>query len=109
MVYVANRDEDNNYANNATVSVISGNTNRVTANVTVGGSPSAISVNPTTNMVYLANTNNNTISIIDGKTNRIVSNGIQVGERPLALSVNPYNNIIYVANNNDTLSIISSN
>ena len=54
-----------------TVSVIDGKTNRVTANVTVGNSPYGVSVNPSTNIAYVANYDDNTVSVIDGKTNRV--------------------------------------
>ena len=48
IVYVANYDDD-------TVSVIDGKTNSVTSNIKVGTSPSAVSVNPSTNIVYVTN------------------------------------------------------
>ena len=71
MVYVAN------YGSN-TVSVIDGKTNQVVASdITVGQNPAGITVNPATNMVYVANSGSNTsntVSVIDGKTNQVVTN-----------------------------------
>jgi len=69
-----------------TVSVIDGKTNTVTANVKptnikVGVSLLAISVNPSTNMIYVSYTPTHThpaISVIDGKTNTLVAE-IKVG------------------------------
>jgi YVTN family beta-propeller protein len=47
--------------------------NSVTATITVGTNPSAISINPSTNTVYVANQNTNTVSVIDGKTNSVTA------------------------------------
>jgi YVTN family beta-propeller protein len=71
----------------------------------VGISPSAVSVNPSTNITYVANQGDNTLSVIDGKTLSITS--IQVGRTPSAVSVNPSTNIAYVVNRGDnTVSVI---
>jgi YVTN family beta-propeller protein len=73
----------------------------------VGKNPTAVSVNPSTNTVYVANYNDSTVSVIDGKTNtvtdviygsRLPNTGLQVGNYPFAISVNPLTNIAYVAN-----------
>jgi YVTN family beta-propeller protein len=61
---VANHGDD-------TVSVIDGKTNTVTATIPVGQYPSAVSVNPSTNIIYVANHGDNTVSVIDGKTNTL--------------------------------------
>ena len=64
MVYVTD-------VNNNTVSVIDGKTNTVTATVPVGHLPADISVNPSTNMVYVANNgvaSTSTQVSVDGKT-----------------------------------------
>jgi YVTN family beta-propeller protein len=74
--------------------------------------PSGVSVNPSTDLVYVANREAKTVSVIDGKTNTVTAN-IIVGTincgffRPLGVSVNPSTNIIYVANFQDnTVSVI---
>jgi YVTN family beta-propeller protein len=64
---------------------------------TVGRYPFGISVNPSTDMAYVANSDSNTVSVIDGKTNTVISN-ITVGRSPVAISANPSTNIAYVAN-----------
>ena len=63
----------------------------------VGNEPSSIAVNPSTNIVYVANYKGNTTSVIDGKTNR-VTDTIPVGNSPDPVAVNPSTNIVYVAN-----------
>ena len=69
-----------------TVSVIDGNTSR-RQDVTVDSDPNDVSVNPNTNMIYVANRDSNTISVIDGNTNSVVKN-ITVGQDPrLCLSI----------------------
>ncbi|MFZ0513844.1 MAG: hypothetical protein WAM14_19715, partial [Candidatus Nitrosopolaris sp.] len=64
MIYVANYDN--------TVSVINSITNRVITSIPVGVNPIGVSVNPLTNMIYVANHSDNTVSVINGTTNRIV-------------------------------------
>ena len=49
-----------------------------------------ISVNPSTNIVYVTNMGDNTVSVIDGKTNSVITN-IKVGNSPNGVSVNPIN------------------
>ena len=55
------------------ISVMDGATNRVIMKVTVGKSPVSIGVNPTTNLIYVANLESDTISVIDGATNRVTT------------------------------------
>jgi YVTN family beta-propeller protein len=72
----------------------------------IGDRPSAVAVNPSTNIAYVANRDSNTVSVIDGKTNRVIID-VHVGSRPSAISLNPSTNIAYVANNDDnTVSVI---
>jgi YVTN family beta-propeller protein len=79
--------------------------NKELINVNVGISPSAVSVNPLTNIAYVANHGDNTVSVIDGKTLSVTS--IPVGRTPMAVSVNPLTNIAYVVNRGDnTVSVI---
>ena len=66
MVYVANQTDN-------TVSVINGNTNRVTATIGVGDQPEAVAVDPTNDMVYVANYVDDTVSVIDGSSNTVVA------------------------------------
>ena len=68
----------------------------VIANIPVGKFPISLSVNPLTNVAYVANYGNKTLSVIDGKTNSVITN-IKVGGNPGAISVNPATNLIYVA------------
>ena len=44
----------------------------------IGDNPYGISINPLTDIVYVANSGSNTVSVIDGKTNTVISN-ITVG------------------------------
>jgi YVTN family beta-propeller protein len=78
--------------------------------IPVGKSPRVVSVNPSTNMVYVANNDENTVSVIDGKTNNIITAfpvAFPVGKGPSGVSVNPSTNIIYVTNRDDnTVSVI---
>ena len=41
-------------------------------NIKVGVSPSAININPNTNMMYVANNGDDTLSVLDGSTNNLV-------------------------------------
>jgi YVTN family beta-propeller protein len=89
----------NNYKNNII-------TNTTVTNVPVGKNPSSISINPNTNLVYVANTGSNTTSVINGTINRVVAD-ITVGDFPASVSVDPHTNLVYVANSgSNTVSII---
>ena len=74
--------------------------------ITVGSFPIGISINPITNIVYVANNHSDTVSVIDGKTN-LIKDKIKVGDGPTGISVNPKTNMIYVTNYySDTVSVI---
>ena len=68
----------------------------VTASLTVGSSPAAIAVNPSTGTVYVANSAGNSVSVINGATNTVTT--VSTGTNPVALAVNPLTNTIYVVN-----------
>lgn len=95
MVYVANAYDD-------TVSVINGQTNTVMATVPGGSggfrpsevTPAGMTVNPTTNMVYVTNSDGS-VSVLNGQTN-VVSAIVHVGSTPTAVAVNPRSNLVYV-------------
>jgi YVTN family beta-propeller protein len=74
--------------------------------VNTGQHPIALSTNPPTNKIYVANYDDNTVSVIDGKTNRVI-NIVNVGKNPYSVAVNPNTNTVYITNKNyDTVSII---
>jgi YVTN family beta-propeller protein len=76
------------------------------SNVPVGGDPTGISINPNTNLVYVANYLDDVVSVIDCKSNKVIEN-ITVGTSPLGIAVNPITNTIYVANaDSDNVSVI---
>ena len=89
-----------------TVSVISGQTNTVTATIPVGN-PQGMAVNPLTGGVYVTNFNDGTMSVISGQTNTVTAT-IPVGSLPISAAVNPLTGDVYVTNFNDgTMSVIS--
>ena len=74
--------------------------------ISVGSFPVGISVNPSTNVIYVTNNQSGTVSVIDGETNSIIKT-IKVGDGPAGISVNPLTDMIYVANYySDTISVI---
>ncbi len=99
-IYVANAGINN-------VSVINGQTNTVVQTISVGKSgEEGIGVNPTTNMIYVANYSN-TVSVINGQTNTVEAT-ISVGKWPVGIGVNPTTNMIYVPNYGSTnVSVIN--
>lgn len=111
-IYVANGGTG--AATGNTVSVINGRTCRVgdlarcarrSPSVTVGGAPSALAVDPTTDTVYVTN-GNNTVAVIDGATcNAEVGSGcgqrppeVTVGSGPSSVAIDPANHTAYVTN-----------
>jgi YVTN family beta-propeller protein len=70
---------------------------QVIETVSVGLQPVSVTVNTSTNKVYVANRDENTLSVLNAKTN-IVEATIPTGSAPCAVAVNPTNNKIYVLN-----------
>jgi DNA-binding beta-propeller fold protein YncE len=46
------------------ISVINGSSNKVIQNIPVGNTPNDVAVNPSTNMIYVANFGDGTVSVI---------------------------------------------
>ncbi len=89
-----------------TVSVISGQTNTVTATIPVGN-PQGTAVNPLTGDVYVSNFNDGTVSVISGQTGTVTAT-IPVGSGPVGVAVNPLTGAVCTANiGDDTVSVIS--
>ena len=61
--------------------------------ITVGSFPIGISINPITNIVYVANNHSDTVSVIDGKTN-LIKDEIKVGDAPTGISLKPKTNMM---------------
>jgi YVTN family beta-propeller protein len=78
----------------------------VQATITVGSNPVAISVNPASNKIYVANEYDNTVSVIDGNSNSTTTKSVQ--DRPDALAANPATGKICVANSSDKLVSVLS-
>ncbi len=94
--------------NSNTVSVINLATNTVSATITVGGSPTGVSVRPDGSKVYVTNQSTSTVSIINAATNS-VSATIPVGSYPIGISVSPDGTKVYVANYGaNTVSVINT-
>jgi YVTN family beta-propeller protein len=85
-----------------TASVISGQTNTVVANIPVGDIPDAVAVNPSTNIIYVANqfvptSLKGSVSVLNGQTNKALAT-ISVGVAPAGVAADPVTNRAYVAN-----------
>jgi YVTN family beta-propeller protein len=78
----------------------------VVKDIKVGMGPAGVAVNPSTNMIYVANTFSNSTSVIDGKTSAVVKT-IRVGIGPEAVAVDALRNVVYVTNEDSkTVSVI---
>jgi YVTN family beta-propeller protein len=114
-IYVASSDLDpyTSFAENGTVSVIDGTTNKVVRNITVGGDPTDIVVHPITNTIYVSSSNSNTdgnvsstVSVINGTTNKVVRSE-DVGELAFAIAVHPTTNAVYMTrHDSSTVSVM---
>ncbi|HWP96129.1 MAG TPA: stalk domain-containing protein [Syntrophomonadaceae bacterium] len=103
-IYVANL-KDFLHGETGTVTVIDGATN-ATSSITVGKKPCAITINLSTNNVYVANLFDDTVTVIDGTTDTVIAT-VAVGDGPLAMGIDQTTNKIYVANCGDnTVTII---
>lgn len=96
-IYAANEQSSN-------VTVIDGVSNKVTATIAVGNSPTSIAVNPETNFIYVANSgfqhqnDRGSVTVIDGKTNATYTLTDSNALFPCGVAVNPATNRIYIAN-----------
>jgi len=70
--------------------------NQVVATIPVGLGPDAVVVNPTSKIIYVANTGSNTVSAIEAATNSVAVT-IPVGIPPSAMAVTPDGGTLYVA------------
>ena len=68
-----------------------------TTDITVGKSPRAIAVDPTTNKIYVANSGSNSISVIDGTINDVVAT--------VTFNIHPFNAGHIKCNNNISTNI----
>ncbi|MGO4883373.1 MAG: YncE family protein [Bryobacteraceae bacterium] len=92
-------------AANNTVAVLDGGNNYAFATtLSTGGSPSAIAVNPLTDLVYVANSGTNNVTVVSGASNvTTLFNNAQ----SFAVDVNPLTNKGYIANTaGNTLLVI---
>ena len=89
-IYVTNEES-------GTVSVISGSSNTVIRNVTVGIEPIGVAVDQTTNRVYVANEVSNTGTVIDGliPVSAAVIDTFSVGSISVAVAINDLTYLIY--------------
>lgn len=102
LAYVTNAD---NVA--GAVSVFDESTNTVTATVPVGSEPYDVAVDPTTDVIYVANAGSDTVSVIDGTTNAVVAT-VAVGHVPSGIAVDAATHTAYVVNDgSNTVSVIS--
>jgi YVTN family beta-propeller protein len=63
-----------------------------------------VAVNPSTNMIYVANANSNSLSVINGQTNTVTKT-IQGLNGPYGVAVDAAANLVYVASGS-TVAII---
>ena len=77
----------------------------VTTTVAAGRGPWAVTLNPVTNKIYVANLGSDNVTVIDGATNGTLT--VDVGDSPVAVAVNPVTNKVYVANQgSDNVTVI---
>jgi uncharacterized repeat protein (TIGR01451 family) len=81
-----------------------------TINIGSGAGPTAVSVDESTDTVYVADYYSDTVSVIDGSTDTVVGS-IPVGEQPIGLAFDPHLGTLYVANQDDSpgdLSVVDT-
>jgi YVTN family beta-propeller protein len=75
----------------------------------VDTAPTAIAVDRSTHMVYVANLHDDSVSVINEASNTIIGNGtLGVGTSPIGITVDPSTHMVYVANLDDnSVSVIN--
>lgn len=80
----------------------------VVATVTTGGQPTGLGVDPSSNLIYVANKSGNAVNVIDGTTDTVLTT-IPVGSQPVAIAVSRTPRRVFVANTGDaSISVIDS-
>jgi len=80
----------------------------VVATITVGANPHGILVDPTADLIYVADNSDGTVSVIDSLTNNVIDT-ITVGVNPDGIGISPATSRIYVSNNgDDNVSVIDT-
>lgn len=93
---------------NGAVAVLDGMVTRILANVTVGGGPVGLAVNPATHIVYVTNQNSGTVSVLNGTNENVVAT-IGVGQFPSGAAVDSTSGKVYVGNEmSGTVSVIDA-
>ena len=64
-------------------------------------------MNPTSDIVYVANDVSGTISVIDGTNNTQIGT-IRVGVNPISVAVNTETNMVYAANSDSETNMVST-
>ncbi len=89
------------------VSVVSGSTNTVVANVSGGLDPWGVTFDSLNGDVYVVNDLSNDVSVIAGSTNTVIAT-IPVGSLPRTAAFDPANGDVYVINyQSDNVSVVS--
>src|SRR5258708_8406156 len=88
-VHVTNQLDD-------TLSVINGQTNKVTATVPAGKAPEGVAVTPDHRHVYIADNGSGRVSGLNTRTNKIVAT-VRVGKHPTVVGLSPDGHHLYVA------------
>ncbi|MGC1580602.1 MAG: YncE family protein, partial [Candidatus Acidiferrales bacterium] len=90
VVYAMNFNEGN-------VTVIDGETNRVTGSIATGGSPASAVFDPSNGDLYVANWGGNNVTVLSCATNSTVAN-IPVGTHPASILYDTASQRVFVAN-----------
>jgi YVTN family beta-propeller protein len=86
--------------------IVTSSSTPVFTKIPVGSHPSGITIDNSTELIYVANTDSNTVSVIDSKTNLKIEE-LNVGKKPRDISIHTENGMVYVSNSmSDTVSII---
>ena len=83
------------------ISVIDGETNKITTSIPVGEKPTGLAIDITNegnNRLYVANYDSDSISVVDTARNIVVGNMTSGGDSPVGIAINPVTGKLYVSN-----------
>lgn len=66
--------------------------------IPVGNDPTAVAVDSTADLLFVANAGSSNVTVVDTLHNLVEIAGITVGTDPLSLAVDPKDNLVFVAN-----------
>ena len=86
--------------------MLNGTDNTIIKSVLLSGSPTNLSVNQDTSLIYIAVPSSNSVYVLNGTTNEILGNITSDHELPIGVATSSISNRIYMINGSNSVYVI---